>query len=125
MKLLWQCLAIGIGGSLGALTRFIVASLCGRLPTDFPVGTLLINLSGSLFLGWFLTATTNRLVISDTMKIAIGVGFVGAYTTFSTFMYESHKLVRDGETIKAGGNLIGSVILGLIAVQIGVWLASK
>lgn len=86
---------------------------------------MLINLSGSLFLGWFVTATTERFAVSESMRMAIGIGFVGAYTTFSTFMFESNQLIDNGQTFKAGGNLIGSLVLGLIAVRCGVWLAGK
>jgi CrcB protein len=125
MDTLKQCLAIGGAGFFGALARFFVGSVCGKLfsATTFPVGTLVINLTGSLFLGWFLTGAGTRFSVSDTTRLAIAVGFVGAYTTFSTYMYESSKLLSDGETIKAMANLIGSVVLGLICVRLGMQLA--
>jgi CrcB protein len=126
METLKQCLAIGCAGFLGAVARFAVGNVCGRIfATTFPVGTLVINLSGSLFLAWFATAEGNRFSLSPAMRLAIATGFVGAYTTFSTFMFESNKLVSDGEIGKAFGNLLGSLILGLLAVRTGVWLASR
>jgi CrcB protein len=126
MKLLVQCLAIGSGGFFGAIARFLVAMFCGRaLGTAFPIGTLVINLSGSMFLGWFLTVIGGRTIVSDNVRLAIAVGFVGAYTTFSTFMFESSSLLEDGSGIKAMFNLLGSLMLGLVAVRTGVWLAGR
>jgi CrcB protein len=126
MKMLVECMAVGAAGSLGAILRLVVSRLCGLwFGTAFPVGTLVINLSGSLFLGWFLTMIAERYIVSDTLRAAVAVGFVGAYTTFSTFAYESNSLLEDGETLKAAANLIGSVVLGLVAVRLGIWLASR
>ena len=119
---LLRYLMVGFAGALGAMARFAVAALFGRLNLRFPIGTLIINLSGSLFLGWFLTYVGTR-DISVTTRLAIGVGFVGAYTTFSTFMYESSRLADEGAWIEAAANLIGSLILGIIAVRLGIMLA--
>lgn len=122
MKVLIQYLAVAGAGALGAALRLFVATMSGRLfGTGFPVGTFIINITGSLFLGWFLAAIGNRAV-SETMRLAITVGFVGAYTTFSTFMYESNSLIEDGLQIKATMNLAGSLIVGLLAVRLGLWL---
>jgi CrcB protein len=126
MKLLAQYLAVGAAGSLGAMLRLAVSSFCGQwFGTAFPVGTLLINLSGSLFLGWFLTLIDDRYIVSDTLRLAVAVGFVGAYTTFSTFAYESNALLEDGAGIKALANMLGSVVLGLVAVRLGIWLGGR
>jgi CrcB protein len=122
MKVLTQYIAVAIAGGMGAMLRMFVATVCGRwFGTAFPVGTFVINITGSLFLGWFLAAIGSR-TISDTMRVAIAVGFVGAYTTFSTFMFESNSLVENGLQIKATINLLGSVVVGLLAVRVGVWL---
>lgn len=126
MKFLVQYLAIGAAGSLGAMTRYLIASVCGRLfGTAFPIGTLVINVTGSLLLGWFLTIIRDQVNVSDTFRLAVAVGFVGAYTTFSTFAYESNALWEDGAGLKAASNIFGSLFLGLIAVRIGIWLASR
>lgn len=125
MKLLVQYLAIGAAGSLGAMARYLLASLCGRwFGTEFPIGTLVINITGSLFLGWFLTVIRDQVIVSDTFRLAVAVGFTGAYTTFSTFAYESNALLEDGSGWKALMNMFGSLFLGLLAVRAGVWLAS-
>jgi len=126
MKYLIQYLAVAGGGAVGAMARFLVASICGRLfATDFPVGTMVINLSGSFFLGWFLTIIGQRLIGSDTLKLAVATGFVGAYTTFSTYMFESASLLKSGSTEKALVNLLGSMILGMVAVWAGMRLAAR
>jgi fluoride exporter len=126
MKLLIQYLVIGAAGSAGAMLRFFVATVCGRLfGTAFPYGTFIINITGSLFLGWFLTAIQERVDVSDTTRLAVAVGFVGAYTTFSTFAFESNRLLEDGSGIKAMVNILGSLLAGLVAVRLGVALASR
>jgi CrcB protein len=117
-------IAIGFAASMGAMLRYGVATLCGRfVATKFPVGTFLINMSASLFLGWFLTFIEHRVSVSDTTRLAVAVGFVGTYSTFSTFAYESNALLADGAQLKALVYMVGSVVGGLIAVRIGVALA--
>ena len=120
--LIGRYLAIAFAGSLGAVLRYVIAGQVGRLNMRFPLGTFIINISGSLFLGWFLTYV-GRHHVSDTTRLAIGVGFVGAYTTFSTFMYESNRLMDDGAGLEATLNLIGSLVVGIIAVRLGIMLA--
>ena len=115
-------LAIAVAGSAGALLRYVLATQIGRLNLRFPLGTFIINITGSLFLGWFLTFVAKHN-ISDTTRLAIGVGFVGAYTTFSTFMYESNRLADEGAGFEAILNLLGSLIVGIMAVRLGMILA--
>jgi fluoride exporter len=122
--LLTPYIAIGFAASLGAIMRYFVGSMCGRLfGTGFPVGTLLINLSASLFLGWFLTIIRSRMIVTDTVRLAVAVGFIGTYSTFSTFAFESSALLGDGSGIKAIVNMLGSLLGGIIAVRLGVALA--
>lgn len=113
--------SVGMAGFLGAISRVLVGALFDRLNLQFPLGTLFINLSGSLFLGWFLTYA-QRHTLSDTTRLAIGAGFVGAYTTFSTFMYESNRLISLHAELQAMLNLFGSLALGLLAVRLGIML---
>lgn len=120
--LLIRYLAIGAAGFIGAISRVLIGVLFTRLPGRFPLGTLFINVSGSFFLGWFYTYAGARN-ISPTVRLAIGAGFVGAYTTFSTYMFDTSKLAEDGAQIEAWVNLIGSLVLGLIAVRLGIMLA--
>lgn len=124
MKIMQQCLAVGGAGFAGALARWGLAAMVARLlGTGFPYGTLLVNLSGSLALGYFYAGIGQRWIVSDTLRLAIATGFLGAFTTFSTLMYESDALVRDGAVVKSAINLVGSVLLGLLAVRMGVLLA--
>ena len=121
MKLmLLRCLAIGFAGFAGALARWFVTISFSSI--RFPLGTLIINISGSFFLGWFSTYAT-RHSVSPNLRLAIGVGFVGAYTTFSTYMFDCVKLAQDGAFKESSLNLFGSLILGLAAVYLGIMLA--
>jgi CrcB protein len=119
MNTLVQYLAVGLAGFFGAIARLLVAQICGRaFLTSFPVGTFVINISGSFVLGWLAVALPGR--VSETTRVALAVGFVGAYTTFSTFMYESNALIERGAGIMAMVNLVGSLVLGLVAVRLGI-----
>jgi fluoride exporter len=131
VHVLGQIALVALGSSLGGLLRWGVTLGCGRLfGTTFPWGTFLINISGSLFLGWFSTLLTDRLLASgwawlraDDLRLLVAVGFTGAYTTFSTFEFESHDLLHDGDGLKAITYMLGSVFVGLVAVRAGVMLA--
>ena len=125
MKILIQCLAVGAAGAAGALARFGLGRLFGRLPVQFPVGTFVINITGSFFLGWFSTFAQERYPLPDTLRLAIATGFVGAYTTFSTWMFESADLARKGATLESAANLLGSLIVGLAAVWLGMVVGRK
>ncbi|MFO0927913.1 MAG: fluoride efflux transporter CrcB [Gemmataceae bacterium] len=122
---------VALGSAVGGLTRWGVGLLAARyLGTRFPYGTLLINVTGCLFLGWFATFLSQRLVVPPTwwlqaedLWLMIGVGFTGAYTTFSTFGYESDTLLRRGDPLLATIYVLASVLVGLIAVRCGVLLA--
>jgi len=120
--LIVRYLAIAVAGSAGALLRYVLATQIGRLNLRFPLATFVINVTGSLFLGWFLSFVVKHNV-SDTTRLAIGVGFVGAYTTFSTVMYESNRLADEGAGFEAILNLLGSLIVGIMAVRLGMILA--
>jgi CrcB protein len=120
MKLLIQCLVVGAGGFIGALCRFGIAAASTRLfGTRFPVGTLVINLSGSLILGWFVARVGRGWDVSPATQLAVTVGFLGAYTTFSTFMFESDAMIRDGMSTRALVYLAGSLLMGLVCVRLG------
>lgn len=121
MKLLIDCLAVGAGGFAGALCRFGVAAASARVfGSRFPVGTLLINLTGSFALGYFLARVSRGWEVPPSVQLAVTVGFLGAYTTFSTFTYESDALFRAGATTRAWLYLAASLALGLAAVRFGM-----
>ena len=98
---------------------FLTRAINGRISSELPWGTLAINVSGSLFLG-FLTGLTIGHRLGPIPKALLGTGFCGAYTTFSTFTYETLRLVEDGEIRQAVGNVLGSAVIGLAAAAAGV-----
>ncbi len=114
-----QCLLVGAGGFLGAVARFLVGTwIVGRYGAAFPWATFAINVSGSFLLGLLMTLFLARIV-GDPWRLFLAVGFLGAYTTFSTFEYESARL---GLSWAAFANLLGSVIAGYGAVWLGIRL---
>ena len=114
---------IAVGGAAGAVARFLVDSVISeRWPSAFPWGTLAVNLSGSLVLGFLFALTIERGVLPAGSRAPLMIGFLGAYTTFSTLMLESWRLVEDGSCGLALGNLIGSAVLGIIAIVSGLAL---
>jgi CrcB protein len=118
MELLKQCMAIGVGGFIGALSRYGVARVVqGWVDTTFPLGTLIVNISGCFVLGFFYALAGERA--SETVRLGVAVGFVGAYTTFSTLMFDSSALLGRGEVYKAGLNLLISLVVGFAAVRLG------
>jgi CrcB protein len=130
MRVLLHIGLVAFGSALGGLARWGVGLAVARwLGTAFPLGTLAINVSGSLFLGWFITLLGDRLLQgvgwlrADDLRLMIAVGFTGAYTTFSTFEYEANGLLTDGRALASMVYLVASVLLGLGAVRLGVILA--
>lgn len=115
-----QCLIVGAGGFFGAISRFLVnTGVTSRYGHSFPWGTFVINVSGSFILGLMATLIVSQVLTNPNWRLGVTVGFVGAYTTFSTFEYESAML---GFSWAALENLIGSVVAGYGAVWLGIRL---
>lgn len=113
-------LAVGIGGFLGSIARHVVATYIGsRYGVRFPYGTFVINISGSFLVG-FVVALLARTTASQYWRYLIAIGFIGAYTTFSTFEYETLRAVQDGQLTTGLLNVALSVIVGFMAVWAGV-----
>ena len=118
-----KVLYISIGAMLGANARYWIGDWAAqKWGTAFPYGTLIINLTGSLLLGFFLTIATERFLIDPRLRILIAVGFFGAYTTFSTYAMESFNLLSNGQWLYGIFNLLGSTVLGVLAAALGVYL---
>lgn len=117
-------LLIGIGGFLGANARYVVAGwVTERYGASFPYGTLVINVSGSFLLGLFLALITDRFIVHPYWRLFFAIGFLGGYTTFSTFSFESFALLLERSFLLAVANMAGSVLLGQLAVLVGMWVA--
>ena len=116
-------LFIALGGALGAVLRYIVAGVFSMLSyTSFPYGTLSVNLIGSFFIGFLWAVFGEKIVISTEFKLFIFIGFIGAFTTFSTYAYETFKLLQDGEIKFAVLNILYNNVFGIILVVIGLIL---
>ena len=126
MKHIYPYLLVGLGGFLGANARFIVARISGAIfGVSFPYGTLIINVTGSFALGILVTLIGQRLIPhAHDLRLAIAIGFLGSFTTFSTMEYESHSQFESGSWMLGMANLFGSLFLGLIAVRIGILLVT-
>jgi fluoride exporter len=115
---------IAIGAVVGASARYLLGILIGRnFAPEFPYATLLINVSGSLILGFFLMYSTERLLLDPRWRLLIAVGFCGSYTTFSAYAFESFVMMERGQWLMSGVNIVASNVLCLAAVLAGAALA--
>ncbi|MCF8563292.1 CrcB family protein [Alicyclobacillus tolerans] len=117
-------LAVAAGGVAGACLRFFVTEWMGTL-RGFPIATVVINIVGSFFLAWFYTITLERFPVHPTIRLGIGTGLVGAFTTFSTFTVDFWKLWQSGEWLMAAGYILLSVIGGIGAALLGYATATR
>ncbi len=112
---------IALGGAAGAVTRYLVDGwVSERTGGAFPFGTLVVNLSGAFLLGLLATLALERSVLPAVIRPPVLIGFIGAYTTFSTWMLESWRLAEEGALLGAVANIGGSVVLGLVALGAGI-----
>jgi CrcB protein len=113
-------IAVGLLGGLGALLRYLVDGVIAvRFGSDFPLGTFVVNMTGAIVLGLLV-----GLGLAGDRLLLAGTATIGSYTTFSTWMLESQRLVEDGELVMAGGNVLFSVGAGLCAVAIGRFIGT-
>ena len=114
---------IALGGAAGAIARYQVAALIqARIPAGFPWGTFIVNISGCLIMGVATILLTERLVTHPNWRFLIPIGFIGAYTTFSTFELETFRAVTEGSWLIGAANVVGSVLAGYVALWLGVVL---
>jgi CrcB protein len=119
-------LVVGAGGFIGAIARYIIGAWIGqKWGRSFPLGTFVINISGSFFIGLIMTLLTEKLMVNPQWRLLLVIGFLGAYTTFSTFEYETGSLLKDGEWMIAAMNAVLSVFLGFAALKIGELIAKS
>jgi CrcB protein len=119
-------LLVVIGGGIGALTRYVAASaIMARFGGKFPLGTLVINVSGSFLIGLLMTILTERFKLDPGWRLLLVVGFLGGYTTFSSFEWETYTSVRDGGIWTGMLNVVSSIVLGYVAVWLGAVFARR
>jgi fluoride exporter len=118
-------IAISLGAIAGALTRYHLSLwFARRLGTAFPYGTFFINLTGCLVMGFFTTLVLERFTtLSPDVRLVVAVGFLGSYTTFSTYGLDTIMLLHSGQIGFAWFYAVGSAVLGIIGVQLGIILA--
>ncbi len=122
MEVLW----VAIAGAMGAVSRFAVSSWTRMLWGEtFPYGTLAVNVVGCLLLGLVMTSSLLDDLLPLHLRMALTIGFLGAFTTFSTFGYETMRYVESGDWTTAGLNVSANVILGLVATFGGIWLGRQ
>jgi CrcB protein len=119
-------LLVVLGGGTGALARYVAASaIMTRFGGKFPWGTLVINVTGSFLIGFLMTMLTERYELDPKWRLLLVVGFLGGYTTFSSFEWETFTSVREGAPWAGALNVLSSVMLGYVAVWLGVMLARR
>jgi len=118
-------LLVALGGALGSVARYLVGGwIADWMGTTFPYGTFAINLTASFIIGFFLAFAQDRAGLSPYWRLFIAVGFVGGYSTFSTYEYESIRLLQDGEFLLGAVYLVGSMTAGAIAAIGGITVGS-
>ena len=112
---------IALGGALGAIARYQVAlSIQSRIPSAFPWGTFVVNMTGCFIMGAVTTLLSQKIGINENWRYLVPVGFVGAYTTFSTFELETFRAMTQGTAFVGGANVVASVLVGYVALWLGV-----
>jgi len=122
LSLFVQTIIVGIAGSLGAVTRYLLGRIiAGRVGSQIPFGTLLINVTGAFAIG-LLFALTSQKLLSPALQTILATGFLGGYTTFSTLCWEGTQLVRKGNTAQSFCYFASTFVLGLFAALLGIAL---
>ncbi len=117
-------LGLAAGGLLGTFARYFLAGAVHRvLGVTFPFGTMVVNLLGCFAIGFLAVLAEEKFLLGPGLRIFLMIGFCGAFTTFSTFVFETSALAKDGETLYALLNIVLSVILGFLVFRLGVMLA--
>lgn len=121
MSTLWTWLGVAVAGGAGAVLRLLVdGSVTQRFAAGLPSGTLVVNLSGAFVLGLL-----DGAVLPEHVALVVGTGLVGAYTTFSTWIFETQRLAEERQLVRAAANLGLSVLAGLAVAALGLWIGGR
>jgi CrcB protein len=117
---------VALGGGLGSVLRYLIAGWCQHLTKgSFPIGTLVVNILGCLAIGFLKAAFSGSLLVKEEYQVALTIGVLGGFTTFSAFAFETFARSNERDHLSAGLNVLLSVVLGLAAVAIGYRLGQK
>ncbi|MCK9431072.1 MAG: fluoride efflux transporter CrcB [Candidatus Omnitrophica bacterium] len=112
-----------IGGAAGTVARYLLGGAVYRFTgTNFPYGTLVVNIGGCFILGVLAALSDKKFMLSPDARLLLMIGFCGAFTTFSTLIFETDSLVRNGQMIRAFGNVFASIILGFLLFRLGTFI---
>ncbi|QJW48559.1 fluoride efflux transporter CrcB [bacterium BFN5] len=119
-----EIILVLVGGGIGSVSRYLASNWAvQRLGAEFPYGTLLVNVVGCFIIGAFMVLTTEKLTISPYWRLLVAVGFLGGLTTFSSFSYETLKLMQDANFLRAFYNVGLNVVLGFLAAWLGMGIS--
>jgi CrcB protein len=122
MNLVWY---VAVGSAVGGASRFALSIVLQQRAGTFPVGTLVVNITGSLILGFLMRYALGSTSVSAETRALLTTGFCGGYTTFSTFSYETIALIQDGDYRRAATYVVASVALSLVATFLGIFVAGE
>lgn len=121
---MWEIIAVAVGGSVGSVSRYLVSQfMAAKFGADLPYGTFIVNVVGCLIIGAFMTLATEKFIVSSYWRLIVVVGFVGGLTTFSSFSYETLKLLENASLSYALSNVAFNLLFGFSATWIGIVLA--
>ncbi|MCX7781341.1 MAG: fluoride efflux transporter CrcB [Negativicutes bacterium] len=119
-----KLLVVALGGGIGATTRYLAATWAAdKLGTGFPYGTLMVNVAGCFLIGLFMDLTTQRFIVSPYWRLLVSVGFLGGLTTFSSYSYETFKLLQEASLSLAVYNILANLVVGFLATWLGIMAA--
>jgi fluoride exporter len=117
--------SLGVFGALGCIARYLVSGWVYNLGRTLPFGTLAVNVIGSLLLGLVMEGSLRSTLLSPELRLGMTVGFMGGFTTFSTFSYETVRLLEEGSLLAAGANILLNVTFCIAAAMLGIYLARQ
>lgn len=119
-----KLLLVAVGGSIGAVARYLVSGWAAEhFGANFPYGTLLVNVVGCFIIGLFMALTTEKFIVNPYWRLLVTVGFVGGLTTFSSYSYETFKLLEEAGMTMAFYNIFSNLIIGFFATWVGIAVA--